>query len=73
MIDISTVINAVKKHGAMGVLAVMLYTYHLRLEKVEGYLHECYTEKVALVVEIDQQPIQWEAVLPKELKIEKEV
>jgi hypothetical protein len=65
-------LNNVKKHGALGVLAMWLWITHARVERLEEKLYDCYEQQnvSSLVTETHKQlnDIRLFAILPKELK-----
>lgn len=65
-------ITVVKKHGALGVLAMWLWITHARVEKLEEKLYDCYESQSAssLVTKTHKQisDIRLFAVLPKEIR-----
>lgn len=65
-------LTAIKKHGALGVLAMWLWITHARVEKLEEKLYDCYEQNAISNVIIypnnKNLDIRFFAVLPNELK-----
>lgn len=65
-------LTAIKKHGALGVLAMWLWITHARVEKLEQKLYDCY-EQNAISNSMSMPykkivDIRLFAVLPNEIK-----
>lgn len=64
-------LNAIKKHGALGVLAMWLWFTNTRVEKLEAKLYDCYEQQAisnSVSMPLQKDEIEIIAVLPKELK-----
>lgn len=65
-------VGIIKKHGVTGVLVAWLFFTNSRLTTVEQALYQCYnSNRVSTAIGYYPTTFIKEAILPKELKIEK--
>ena len=69
----TAILDLIKKHGALGVLAVWLFYTNERLNKVEQELYRCYDKMVAFNEVGKRYPksVKYYAVLPKETALKR--
>ena len=69
----TAILDLIKKHGALGVLAVWLFYTNERLNKVEAELWRCY-DKMSASSDFKKRHIEsvkYYAVLPKETTLKR--
>lgn len=69
----TALLDLIKKHGALGVLAIWLFYTNERLNKVEAELYRCYDKMVAFDEVSKRYPksVKYYAVLPKETALKR--
>jgi hypothetical protein len=67
----TSILDLIKKHGALGVLTIWLFYTNERLNKVEAELYRCY-DKIATFNEVGKRylkGVDYYAVIPKETSL----
>lgn len=60
-------VTAIKKHGALGVLALWLWITNARVEKLEQKLFDCYDDKAQIKNSFNhkiKEPQRYYAIIP---------
>jgi hypothetical protein len=67
----TSILDLIKKHGALGVLTIWLFYTNERLNKVEAELYRCY-DKMSAYNEVGKRYLKvfdYYAVIPKETSL----
>jgi hypothetical protein len=67
----TSILDLIKKHGALGVLTIWLFYTNERLNKVEQELYRCY-DKISAYNEVSKRypkGLDYYAVIPKETSL----
>lgn len=67
----TSILDLIKKHGALGVLTIWLFYTNERLNKVEQELYRCY-DKMSAYNEVNKRypkGLDYYAVIPKETSL----